>query len=82
FAFMVEGNSDWKSHSVQVDFQIAGLQSQILTPDSLMVRPFYAVAMVVFEKNNAILTPLNEYFDNLQMVDQAYGWGLSWCSPD
>ncbi len=82
FAFMVEGNSDWKAHNVQVDFQIAGLQSQVLTPDSLMVRPFYAVAMVVFEKNNAILTPLNEYFDNLQMVDQAYGWGLSWCSPD
>lgn len=82
FAFMVEGNSHWKAHNIQVDFQIAGLQPQVLTPDSLMVKPFYAVAMVVFEKDKPILTPLNEYFDNLQEVDRAYGWDLSWCPPD
>lgn len=82
FALMVEGNSYWKAHNIQVDFQIAGVKSSVLTPDSLMVRPIYAVAMVVFEKDKAILTPLNEYFDNLQEVDRAYGWGLSWCPPD
>lgn len=62
----------------RVNFQVAGLQSQILTPDSTRVKPIYAAAMIEFEKERVVLTPINDYFDNLQRVDHAFGWNLSW----
>lgn len=82
FAFMVEGYNHWKAHNLQIDFQLGGLQSQILSPDSLIVKPVHAVAMLTFEQGAVTISPLKEYFDNLQEVDSAYGWGLPWRETD
>ncbi|PWQ98560.1 TerD family protein [Leucothrix arctica] len=78
FAFMVEGYGYWKAHNIKINVQVDGVEPTILTPDSLMVKPVHAVAMLEFDQGNTELTPLNEYFENLPSMDQAYGWGLQW----
>ena len=82
FAFMVEGYSYWKAHNIKVNVNVDGVAPTIITPDSLMVKPVYAVAMLEFDKGNTELTPLNDYFDHLPAMDQAYGWGLHWRKAD
>lgn len=78
FAYMMEGYGHWKAHNIKINVEVDGVEPTLLTPDSLMVKPVYAVAMLEFDQGNTELTPLNDYFDNLQSMDHAYGWNLQW----
>ena len=78
YALMVEGQSNWSDLNIKLNFDFSALQDENYTPDSLMVKPIYAVAMLHFEQDTIKITSLNEYFNNLPELDHAYGWGLPW----
>ncbi len=81
FVLMIEGYSHWKAHHLNINFQISGLPPQEQSPDSLMVKPVLAAAMIDFEPGEIRVTPLNEYFESLPAMDNAYGWNLPWRDP-
>jgi len=82
FAYMLEGYSYWKAHNIKIEVKVDGVAATVITPDSLMVKPVYAGAMLEFDQGKTELTLLNDYFDHLPAMDQAYGWGLHWRDAD
>ncbi|PKG39936.1 hypothetical protein CXF74_06295 [Psychromonas sp. Urea-02u-13] len=78
YALMAEGHNNWSALNVEIEFQLAQSQKRCFSPDTLMMKPIYAVAMLEFEQGEITITALNEYFENLPELDQAYGWGLAW----
>jgi len=82
FAFMVEGYGNWKAHNMTISVNVDGVAPAVINPDSLMVKPVYAVAMLEFDQGNTELTLLNDYFDHLPALDHAYGWDLQWREAD
>ncbi len=82
FVSMMEAYDNWHGLNVAVDFQIPGLDRVVLSPDSLMVKPICAVAMLDFSGDEPQATPLNEYFNDLAELNNAFGWGLPFRSAD
>jgi tellurite resistance protein TerA len=78
YALMAEGHNNWSALNVEIEFQLTQSQKPCFSPDTLMMKPVYAVAMLEFEQGEITMTALNEYFENLPELDQAYGWGLVW----
>ncbi len=76
FVTMMESFGNWNELNVKVSFDIPGVQFLDISPDSLKVKPIYAVAMLDFSEQSPKITPLNEYFDDLLELDKAFGWGL------
>jgi len=78
YTLMAEGHNNWSTLNVEIEFQLAQSQKRCFSPDTLMMKPIYAVAMLQFEHGEITITPLNEYFESLPELDKAYGWGLLW----
>ncbi|MGB1237468.1 MAG: TerD family protein [Pseudomonadales bacterium] len=78
FVTMMEAYDSWDGLNVTVDFNLPGLDAQTISPQTLMVKPIYAVAMLDFSGADVKLTAVNEYFDDLTEMDRAFGWGLPW----
>ncbi len=76
FVTMMEAYDSWDGLNVEVNFQVPGVDSVIISPSTLMVKPIYAVAMIDFSGEQPKITPLNEYFNDLVELDSAFGWGL------
>ncbi len=82
FVSMMESFGNWHELNVKVCFDIPGVQFLEISPDSLKVKPIYAVAMLDFSQQSPKITPLNEYFDDLLELDKAFGWGLPFRNSD
>jgi uncharacterized protein involved in tellurium resistance len=82
FVTMMEAFDNWNGLKVEVAFDIEGLDKVVISPDTLMVKPIFAVAMIDYSDAEPKITPLNEYFNDLVELDSAFGWGLPFRSAD
>jgi uncharacterized protein involved in tellurium resistance len=82
FVTMMEAFDNWNGLNVEVAFDIEGLDNLVISPDTLMVKPIFAVAMIDYSQTEPKITPLNEYFNDLVELDSAFGWGLPFRSAD
>lgn len=82
FVTMMQASDNWNGLNVEVAFEIPGTDKLIISADTLMVKPIFAVAMIDYTQTQAKITPLNEYFNDLVELDSAFGWGLPFHSGD
>jgi uncharacterized protein involved in tellurium resistance len=78
YALIVESPTSWHELNVDIKLNLSQETKKNFNPNTLKVKPVYAIAMLQFDQDQTQVIAIDEYFDNLFELDQAYGWGLPW----
>ena len=79
YAFIYSGASNWQNTQATITIHIPG-QPPITTrlTEGGDDRPVGVIARLINVDGTIKVERINQYFDDRESIDQAFGWGLEW----